>query len=108
MKVGDRVVCVETNNFRGYLGVKAGYIYVIQRIMTCKCGIVNFDIGTPVIDIFPRTGCMCGREFMDRTAWWQKSSRFRPIVFNSATEELANKEIVEERSDAPIKEPVNT
>ena len=48
----------------------------------------------------------CGKNVNEGPVWWFKSSRFAPIEYNSATEELANKEIVKETLDVPIKEPL--
>lgn len=103
MKVGDRVVCVKSNYWEGNAGVIKGRVYVIENIISCSCGSISFDVGVSSITSF--TKChKCG-SLDSYPAWLQSASRFAPIQYNSATEELANKEIVKETSDIPIKEP---
>ena len=107
MKVGDRVVCVKAHS-DPECPLKVKSIYTIFNARKCKCGEVGFDVGIMLPPGYSLIECnKCG--MVERTHIWTIRSRyFAPIQFNSATEELANKEIVEERSDAPIKEPVNT
>ena len=100
MKVGDRVVCVRTHSLRAVI---KGKIYEIFNIYKSPCcGKIIYDVG---ISGHGKTRCLCGK-ILGGAEWWIGSWLFRPIEYNSATEELANKEIVKETLDVPIKEPL--
>ncbi len=106
MKTGEKIVCVRSHSARAVI---KGQIYTIIGLMECPgCKKVMFDVG--VIAHFmvwycggPRGGC--GVEINPHGIWWLDAILFAPIAYNSATEELANKEIVEEKSDIPVKIP---
>ncbi len=100
MKVGDNVVCVKTTYDRSPGAVK-GRIYPILSREICKCGDISFDIGltTPYI-----MACdVCGLE-IDDGIFWHDPANFRPISYNSAHDELLNKEIVDDKADIEITE----
>lgn len=98
------MVCVKSNYWKGNPGVIKGCVYVIGNIVKCSCGGISFDVGTPSVTNFVR--CQDCGSLDGYPAWLQAAFRFRPIEYNSATEELANKEIVKETLDVPIKEPL--
>ena len=107
MKAGDRVVCVISHSKSNENGVIKGKIFEIIEVRKgpCNCVPIVFNIG--ITHIFNCMMCMeCYTNFdTNDSMWWFSSSLFRPIQYNSATEELANKEIIEEKSDIPVKEP---
>ena len=99
MKVGDRVVCVKGHS-DPICPLKVNSIYIILNVYACKCGAISFDVGI-TIPSGDNMVCNCDRN-MHTNIWFIGSSKFRPLQYNSATEDLI-KEIVEERLD--IKEP---
>jgi hypothetical protein len=101
MKVGDRVVCVNAAKFGNRL--KKGAIYVINSMQKCSCGAINFDVGLKSSQFIICEDC--GTFFTHNGCWWVHHSLFAPISYNSAHDELLNKEIVEEKADIKIKEP---
>ena len=105
MKISDRVVCIRTiGNIFG-VGIVKGQIYTIYNIHICPtCNAVYFDVGLP--DSPGSENCTKCHTTIGPCGVCADSRHFRPIEYNSATEELANKEIVKETSDIPIKEPV--
>ncbi len=105
MKVGDRVVCVGSHS-NPRCPLRVGIIYMIMGCKECPtCGGVGYNVGIGTIPEHQWTRCTCGARGAIDSVWWISSKLFRPIQYNSATEELANKKVVEEKSDIPIKEP---
>ena len=105
MKTGDRVCWVETY-VKYVVRVHKNEIYTIKAEWACQCGIKRFDVGIKVpYYCYGSICCSCSSKSDDGIAW-PESKYFAPIEYNSATEELANKEIVKETLDIPIKEPV--
>jgi hypothetical protein len=104
MKVGDRVVCVKAHG-NPECGVKKGAIYTIRDVKQCSCGSIAFDVG--IIGTSPLGSCrLCKKRYFKSIGiWWISARSFAPITYNSAMDELLNKEIVEEKADIQIKEP---
>ena len=95
------MVCIKSHS-DPLCALRKGLIYIIMDINKCECGVISFNVG--IINARTSIVCFCG-ESAETSIWWISSELFRPIQYNSATEELANKEIIEEKSDIPIKEP---
>lgn len=104
MKVGDRVVCVKAHS-QPECPLKVGKVYIILDMLLCSCGEMCIHVGIGNPGDWDATSCGCGRLLNPDSIWWLDPDLFRPIEYNSATEELANKKVVEEKSDIPIKEP---
>jgi hypothetical protein len=102
MKVGDRIVCIDPID-----RLKKDQTYLIQGIKTMSCGCVIIDVGHNT----EADGCCCGHGaimlYNGMRVRWYASERFAPIQHN--TDEFLNSDqinkVVEETSDAPIKEP---
>lgn len=102
MKVGDRVVCVKGHP-SPECSLKKGVEYTILNTNACSCGGITIDVGVPLpLNLF--SGCYC-KKIINGSVWWLDPNLFRPISYNSAMDELLNKEIVEEKADIQIKEP---
>ena len=104
MRVGERVVCVKAHQ-DSECPLKVNSIYYVLDMDVCKCKRIAFDVGIKLSLDWKGVRCRKCREIVYTNIWWISSHLFRPIQYNSATEELANKEIVEETSDIPVKEP---
>ena len=104
MQVGDRVVCIKTRTSSdGVAYIYKGRIYTILNEWICGCGDRNFNVGLSNV---LKSGCdVCLVMTKIQGITWIDSRCFWPIQYNSATEKLANVEIIEEKSDIPIKEP---
>ena len=87
------------------MGVMKDSIYTITSIWNCSCGEIYFNVDS--MPLTGWTGCKCpdcGEEENGGLMYlW--STFFAPIEYNSAHGELI-KEIVIEKLDIPIKEPV--
>jgi hypothetical protein len=101
MEVGDRVVCVKSHK-DPECPLKKGATYTILSIDICACGDISIDVG---IKCPVGVECYCGRMVAPFDIWWLNPKLFAPITYNSAHDELLNKEIVEEKADIKIKEP---
>lgn len=107
MKVGDEIVCIfAPPDASGYVPVVKGRVYLLLGIVTCQnCGHTWFDVGILPSGDFQECGrCAPFSTFPGHTVW-VSYKLFRPIEYNSAHEELLNKEVVEEKLDIPVKEP---
>ena len=104
MRVGESVVCIRDAGNPFGSRIFKGRIYLIHDTQECCCGHITIDVG--VRNDRGLQLCLgCGHESPNSSIVWCGPGNFRPIEYNSATEELANKEIVKETSDIPIKEP---
>jgi hypothetical protein len=109
MKVGDRVVCVKSHSKAHENGIIKDKIFTILNIMAhYKCGCVIFDIGISSGFMSTYTKCRHGDSIPGGSIWWISSRLFSPLEFNSAHDELLNKEVVEEKYDGEIKEQIKT
>lgn len=85
MKVGDKVVCIQTVTFRDQIGVVKNEIYIIKDISVCSCGRCKIDVGV----VAQTVGGMChvckGILNLDYR-WLFDYSRFRPINYTYGTE----------------------
>lgn len=87
-KVGQKVVCVNTNNSRGLplFHIKKGEIYTILGIRECDCGNVTFYLGFKTIT--GRIQCSkCDCVYHSEKSYFS-SDRFRPLDETFATEVL--------------------
>lgn len=79
MKVGDKVVCVNTTPEKGgkILPLKLGEIYEILNTSACpNCGFKLIDVGSRPIGWL---NChVCGG-YISKNIWWFNPNRFRPI-----------------------------
>lgn len=106
MKVGDRVVCVESHRWLGNVFASKGKEYIIYDVHKCTCGGTSFNIGT----IRPvelrgdgsESRCACGTTYTTQ-AVFTTSIKFRPLQYDTCHDELIN--IVEEKLDIEIKQP---
>ena len=103
MKVGDKVVCIKNASNSFGVGVVKGRVYTINDVSACECGRVFFDVGLP--DSGGINLCRCGVILNNSKTVFVISTVFAPIQYNSAHDELINKEIVKETSYIPVKEP---
>lgn len=97
-KIGQKVVCIKDHS-QG--AVKRGFVYTILNFNTCGCGL-TFDVGlTHNASICFDCGTFIGK------VWWIHHSLFS-ILQNQyqfvSSEVVKNIEIIEEKSDCPIKE----
>jgi hypothetical protein len=54
--IGKEVLCIKTNvsiDGKNIIGVKKGKVYLINGVIKCKCGSLNYDVSAPVIDRGP-------------------------------------------------------
>jgi len=105
MKVGDRVVCVQ-GHYDPKCNLVKGREYIIYATRKCPCGGIGFDVG--IIGTSRIGNCLiCSSDFIkDVGVWIVSSTRFRPIQYNSAHDELIES-IVEEKADVEVKETVS-
>ena len=103
MKPGDRVVCIRTKsiNDNAHTIIK-GREYTIEGTYSCLCGKIYLNIG--IYFNGPMSGlCNCNNTTPQGIVW-ANSIHFRPLQYHSAHNELIN--VVEERLDIKIKEPI--
>lgn len=104
MKIGDRVVCVKAHT-NPACRIKKGTIYTIRNAKQCSCGNIAFDVGIIGTSSIGSCNSCKGKYTKPIEIWWISARSFAPIQYNSAHDELLNKEIVEEKADIKIKEP---
>lgn len=98
-KIGQKVICINSKSTMGSrAGIEEKKIYTISRIDFCKCGDVYLEFS----EIKTHTGhCTTCMKIMDSYC----GDRFRPLIYNSATEEILEKfKLTEEKADIQIKE----
>jgi hypothetical protein len=105
MKAGNKVVCIDPVG-----DLIKGKIYIIRDLKEClKCNALELDVGICLVYGFLyRQRCpKCGHYeegFIGGGKHWFNASRFRPLQYDTCHDELIN--IVEEKPDIKIKEPV--
>lgn len=106
-KIGQKVVCVNAKPTIGktVLYIKEGNTYTIKNIHICSCGMEHISL----IEINDNGGLTCGNccgncsMLINQICYM--NIRFRPLIYNSATEEILEKfKLTEEKSDIQIKE----
>ena len=102
-KIGQKVICKDLRCWWGFpFGIEKGGIYEVENVIKCKCGethLLLYGIDTGGLKV-----CSCNNDNLPTNSFlaW----RFEPIKYDLISNKDVIKEMIVEKSDLPIKEPI--
>ena len=104
-EIGQKVVCVDVS---GVTSLVEGATYTIIGINKCVCGCLQLLVHSGSTAECTKCACKTETPIIGGDSW-QRSTRFRPLEYDSAHEEILEKyPLTEEIPDVPVKEPQKT
>jgi len=102
IKIGDRVLCVNSKNHIDsngkYSGLKEQREYIIYGMKKCSCGDVSYDVGFVDSPFWNSRCSKCTTLSPHGGIWWASSTRFVKVK-----EEVR---VVYYKSNVKIEEPI--